>query len=125
MENITVVKETVTENRNFKEMSDGTIRVEERRKRVPGTQYGTYAKIEGEVTEEKLAKAKELVVEDVCRIIRKIANKTDELFIVKDASAMGFGNYTSVAVKFVLPTVEEINEADVCDIYDENPLVVE
>ena len=69
-----VVKETIRGDRIFKEMSDGTIRVESVKK-APGTQYGEYVLIEGEITTEKLAKAKTILVEEICETIREIANK--------------------------------------------------
>lgn len=96
----TVVKETVSGNRVYKEMSDGRIFVEPLNK-IPGTQYGTFVIIKGEVTDEKLTKAKEMLVDDVCRVIREIANERDDFFIIKERA-----EYTSVAHKFLLPTVE-------------------
>ena len=94
-------KETVKGDRVFKVMSDGRI-VASSVNKSPGTQYGTYAMITGEVTEEKIAKAKEVVVDDVCRIIREIANERDDFFIVKEINGV-----TSVAHKFILPTVDD------------------
>jgi hypothetical protein len=61
-------------------------------------------KILGEVKEEKLAKAKEMTVDEVCRIIREIANEREDFFIIKPP----MGEYeASVGHKFLLPTVEE------------------
>ena len=104
MNEATVVKETVRGDLKFVEMSDGTIRVESVNK-VSGTQYGTYVLVEGEVTKEKLAKAKELVVEKICEMIKEIANKSEEFFIVKTSD-----DVTSVAHKFILPTVNDAVE---------------
>ena len=111
----TVVREYTLGGRHFQEMSDGRILVSPT-ERVPGTQYGTYVAIKGEVTEEKLAKAKEMVVEDVCRLIRDIANEREDFFIIKEL--MGGGG-TSVAHKFFLPTVDEDGDAR----FKENPVV--
>lgn len=104
MKEVTVIKETIKGDRIFKEMSDGTICVESVNK-VPGTQYGAYSLIEGEITTEKLAKAKEFVVEEICEMIREIANKSEEFFIVKTSD-----DVTSVAHKFFLPTVNDAVE---------------
>lgn len=100
MENVTVVRETIRGDRVFKEMSDGTIKVSPLH-RIPGTQYGTYATISGFPTDEKIARAKELVVDDVCRIIREVANERDDFFIIKELDGI-----TSVGHKFFLPTVD-------------------
>ena len=99
----TVVKEEIRGDFVVKEMSDGRILFSPVKK-APGTQYGTYEVIYGEVTKEKLAEAKAKVVDDVCRMIRKIAEERDDFFIVKrteeDCS-------TTVAHKFYLPTVND------------------
>lgn len=97
----TVVKEEIVPGRRYKTMSDGRILVEPLES-FTGTQYGTFAKITGEATDEKLAEAKKMVVEDVCRIIRDIANENDEFFIIKELNGI-----TTVGHKFVLPTVNE------------------
>ena len=97
----TVVREVVSGDYVIKDMSDGRIIAERIHKR-PGSQYGTYVTIDGEVTEEKLAKAKEQVVEDVCNIIRDIAKERDDFFIIKQ-----LGDTATVAHKFILPTVEQ------------------
>ena len=99
----TVTKEyTINGGRHVKEMSDGRILVSSP-PRFPGTNYGIYTDIKGEVTDEKIAKAKEQVVEEVCRIIREIANERDDFFFIKPLP----GEVTSVGHKFLLPTVEE------------------
>ena len=78
-----------------------------------GTQYGIYVEVNGEMTEEKLAEAKKTVVDEVCRIIREIANERDEFFIIKDGKDippflnLGGNLPGSVACKFYLPTVKE------------------
>lgn len=99
----TVVKEEVKGGRVFRTMSDGTFQVEDRRNRVPGTQYGTYVLIEGEITEEKMAKAKAMLVDEVCDIIREIASKSKDFFIIND----NLEDCVTVAHKFLLPTVED------------------
>lgn len=79
---------------------------------MQGTQYGTYVNIEGELTEDKIAMAKKLVIEEVCEMIREIANKSENFFIVKDYC----DGVTSIAHKFILPTVNnavELNETTV------------
>lgn len=79
-----------------------------------GTQYGTYETIEGEVTEEALSVAKAKVVENVCEAIRCIAEERDDFFMVRKVDEI-----TSVANKFVLPTVKK--EAPACrlEVIDE------
>ena len=109
----TVVKETVVNGRRYKEMSDGRIIVESVNQ-PKGSMFGTYATIKGVVTDEKLAKAKGLVIEEVCRIIREIANKCDDFFIIKN-SPLAEEEYTTVGHKFFLPTVEGIDELDMVD----------
>jgi hypothetical protein len=99
----TVVKEEIVHGRVYKTMSDGRTLVE-LLDRAPGTTYGTHATIKGEATDEKLAEAKEMVVEDVCRIIREIANEKEEIFIIKPTLS---GDGQTVGLKFILPTVEE------------------
>lgn len=111
----TVVKEYTAGGKHFQEMSDGRILVSPM-EIAPGTEYGTYVKIKGEVTDEKLAKAKEMVVEDVCRIIRDIANEREDFFIIRELMD---GDGTSVAHKFFLPTVNE----DGFERFKENPVI--
>ena len=119
----TVVKEYTTDGgRHVKEMSDGRILVEDAARRVTGTRFGTFATIKGEVTEEKLAKAKEMLIEDVCRIIRNIANERDDFFIIKKNPPFAKEEYTSVAHTFFLPTVD-VDEFEYSRIEDE--LIVE
>jgi hypothetical protein len=98
----TVVREVVSGDRVFKEMSDGTILVTPAR-RVPGTQYGDYITVKGALTDDKLAKAKELLTDRVCDMIRAIANERDDFFIIKP-SMTGEGH--TVGCKFFLPTVD-------------------
>ncbi len=109
----TVVKETVVNGRRYKEMSDGRIIVESVNK-PKGSMFGTYATIKGVLTDEKLAKAKELVIEDVCRMIREIANKCDDFFII-NYRPLAEEAHTTVGHKFFLPTVEGIDELDMVD----------
>lgn len=71
---------------------------------IPGTQYGAFVEIDGEVTDEKLAKAKEIVVERVCKMIREIANESEDFFIIKPTMV---GDAITVGHKFHLPTVKE------------------
>jgi hypothetical protein len=85
----------------FTKNSDGNL-VAEPMYKPQGTMFGALAYIKGEATEEKLAKAKEIVVDEVCEIIRKIARERDDFFIIKS-----FEEKTSVGHKFFLPTVEE------------------
>ena len=97
----TIVKEYTTEGgRHIKETSDGRIFVSTP-PRIPGSQFGALVMVEGEVTDEKLAKAKEKLVDEVCRVIREIANEKEEFFIINE-----YGGTTSVGHKFLLPTVE-------------------
>lgn len=97
----TVINETVRGDCIFKEMSDGTVRVESVKK-TAGTQFGDYVIIEGIATEEAIANAKEALVANICDMIRKIANARDDFFIIKEIDGR-----ISIAHKFILPTVEE------------------
>lgn len=84
----------------FTKNSNGNF-VAEPASRPNGSMFGTLAFIKGEVTEEKLEKAKEIVVDDVCRYIREIAKQSEEFFIIKTLEGK-----TSVGHKFFLPTVD-------------------
>ena len=79
-------------------MSDGRILVENIGR--SGSMYGHYETINGEVTDEKLAKAKAMVVDEVCKIIREIANDRDDFFIINPTD-----DGATVGCKFLLPTV--------------------
>ena len=105
-----VVNEQVVGDLVFRDTPDSAIEVRPLAKSTRGTQYGTLAFINGEVTEEKVNTAKKMVVDDVCSIIREIADKCDDFFIVKE-----IGGNTSVACKFVLPTVDEYPDLDARD----------
>ena len=81
-----------------------------------GTQYGGFVCVKGELTKEKLAEAKETLVDEVCRTIREIATEREDFFIIKDCKDftpyLDFGGATyTIACKFYLPTVKE-NEFD-------------
>lgn len=68
---------------------------------MPGTQYGDFIVINNETTEEKLAEAKELLVEQACEVIRAIAKERDDFFIVKKMDEK-----TTIGWKIFLPTVD-------------------
>lgn len=72
--------------------------------RFPGSEYGHFVEIEGDVTEEDITKAKQEVVEHLCATIRDIAQKRDDFFIIKDAP---FKKGMTVAARFILPTVND------------------
>jgi hypothetical protein len=101
----TVVKEEVRGDRRYKFMSDGKILVESIN-HTQGAMFGTYEKITGEVTDEKIAKAKEAVVENVCKIIREIASTSESFFIIKPNPYCEEGECVTVGHKFSLPTVD-------------------
>ena len=69
------------------------------------SQFGTYATIGGEVTEEKLIRAKLAVLEQLCHMMRKAASD-DDFFIIKN---MGEG--TTVAARFAIPAEITIERA--------------
>lgn len=75
------------------------------------TQFGTYAVIKGEATEDKIAEAKEKIVENVCRIIRDVAKKAEDCFIIKsnddNSEFENSRGITTVAYKFILPIVDD------------------
>ena len=77
-----------------------------------GTLYGMFVRVEGKCTAEQLEDAKETLVNRVCDAIREIAAKNDDFFIIKDSSSMPIfeEEYTSVACKFFLPTVNDPEE---------------
>ena len=60
--------------------------------------YGDYVIIDGELTEEKLAKAKEEVLESVFDFLKKELKDKNEFFIVKDVNGT-----TSVGFKCIIP----------------------
>lgn len=98
----TVAKEYVTEGgREVKEMSDGRILVRAKDRPNIGTMFGGFVNIEGEVTPEKLAEAKKLLVDEVCQEIRKITSETDEFFIIKNPCPP-LSEWTSIALKYIL-----------------------
>lgn len=71
---------------------------------------GRFYEFEGIADEKVIAKAKEMVLEDIIKAIRDVAEtKPDEFFIVHkpedNVSAFFLGNRTTVAAKFILPTV--------------------
>ena len=68
---------------------------------------GYFVRIDHEATEADIAEAKKEVVENVCRLIRQIANGREDFFIIKEGM-FGDGS-TTVAAKFILPTVKEIS----------------
>ena len=72
--------------------------------RFPGSEYGHFVALEGDTTEEDIAKAKQEVVEHLCETIRDIAKKRDDFFIIKN---MPFRKGKTVAAKFILPTVND------------------
>ena len=77
-----------------------------------GTLYGMIVKVRGTCSPEKLLEAKDVLVDRVCDAIREIAAKNDDFFIIKDSSSMSIfkEEYTSVACKFFLPTVNDPEE---------------
>ena len=66
-----------------------------------GAIYGTYLKIDGEPTDDKLTQAKSALVETLCSMIRAIAKENDEFFIV-NKTEIG----TTVGVKIEIPTIK-------------------
>ena len=102
----TIVREAVSNGRRIMEMSDGRILIEPV-SRPKGTQYGTYTTIKGEVTDEKFATAKNMVVDDICRMIREIASDREDFFIIKPTMD---GSAVTVGHKFFLPTVDGDDE---------------
>lgn len=102
----TVVKEEVRGDRRYKFMSDGRTLVESIN-HPSGAMFGTYETITGEVTDEKIAKVKEAVVENVCKIIREIASTSDSFFIIKTNPYCDEGECVTVGHKFILPTVDK------------------
>ena len=95
---VTVVNEFVKGDRIFRQMSDGTLTVS--LVNPNGSLYGDYILLKGEVTEEELAKTKELLVDQMCDVIRKAAKEKEEFFIIKEVDGG-----TSVGWKFHLPHV--------------------
>jgi hypothetical protein len=81
-------------------------------KREPDHGYmgGYYLKTEGEASDEEIALMKDTVVEEICNEIRKIAKERDDFFIIKrGANLPGLDDtiVTTVAAKYILPTVKE------------------
>jgi hypothetical protein len=70
---------------------------------------GCYFATEGEVSEKEIAMMKEAVIDKVCEDIRKIAREKEDFFIIKKGERFpGLDNtiMTTVAAKYMLPTVE-------------------
>ena len=65
-------------------------------------QYGDYVIVEGELTKEKLAKAKEEVLENVFTCMKEIAKEDDEIFIIKD---LPDGTGKTVGFKFAVDII--------------------
>lgn len=98
----TIVREIVENGRRIKEMSDGKILIEPA-ERPKDSMFCSAVKIVGEVTEEKLAKAKEMVIEEMCEQIRELA-KTDNFFIIKGClDHIACEEYTSVGRSYIIP----------------------
>lgn len=86
----------------IKQLSDGRF-VASQINPSPGTMYGDYVKIEGEITENKLTKAKKLLVKQICQMIEDIAENREDFFIIKEME----DGFTTVGCKFILPTVND------------------
>lgn len=92
----------------LKDSPDGHIRAS---KNAPDQGYlgGCYLSIEGEASEEEIARMKEAVVEQMCEDIRKLAREREDFFIIKKGERFpGLDNtiITTVAAKYILPTVK-------------------
>ena len=75
-----------------------------------GMLCGYYVEVQGEVSEEEITRAKELVVEEICNQIREIAREREDFFIIKNGARFpGLDEeiVTTVGAKFELPTVKE------------------
>ena len=72
---------------------------------------GSYRMTEGEASEEEIALMKDVVVEEICNEIRKIAKERDDFFIIKTGArfpGIDEAVVTIVSAKFELPTVKSI-----------------
>lgn len=77
--------------------------------RDPGYLGGYYVRMDKIASEEEIALAKEMVVEEICKEIRKIANEREDFFIIKQGARFpGLFDeiITTVGAKFILPTVK-------------------
>ena len=66
-----------------------------------GATYGDYLTLEGNVTDEEIAKAKELLIRQACDSLKAIAEDREDFFIIKK-----LGGKTTVAWKFFIPSIE-------------------
>ncbi len=103
----------MTENNKYTRLEDGPDGSIRAIKNEPNRGYlgGCYFAIEGEASEEEIAKMKEAVVERMCEDIRKIAREREDFFIIKKGAIFpGLDNTikTTVAAKYILPTVEKV-----------------
>lgn len=77
-------------------------------RKVEGIMIGDYVCIRGGVSEEALKEAKEELLNNICKEIRRIAEqKPNEFFIIKKQMPVGpLGEECdTVACKLILPTV--------------------
>lgn len=118
MAEVTVIKETVHGDRMYKEMSDGTICVENVGQKPKGAMYGDYIKFDtADPTPEMIAEAKAELVDRMCELIRKLADEREELFIIKKYdkdptpenypfSLADLVGTSSVGIKIIFPTID-------------------
>ena len=100
----TVTEEFVIGGRRYERMSNGSLKVTPVDK-PHGALYGDWTIIpESEFSEESLKETKRLLVEQMCEVVRRVADEHDELFIVNKSLNR---NDTSVGWKMFFPTVNE------------------
>jgi hypothetical protein len=87
---------------NYERVSDNKFVKKENQDR--GLCEGYIVHIPNEATETDIAEAKEIVVENICRMIRELARREDFFIINKAFLEDGI----TVGAKFILPTVKSI-----------------
>ena len=115
-----VVHEDKEKNRRMMKAPDGHIFLTHIEWKPLPSVYGSAVTTEGDVSEDDIQKAKEMVLEDIIKAIRDVAErKPDEFFIVHTPTKNPLKNFlseeivntSSVGAKFALPTVLDDEEA--------------
>lgn len=108
-----IVKEIKEKNRRMMKTPDGRILMTHITWTPKPSLYGVALMADGEVNDEEIQEAKELVLDKICETIRDVAKrKPDEFFIIHTPSSDNpLAEATTVGAKFILPTVLDDEEA--------------
>ena len=67
-----------------------------------GTVYGTAVSVSEDPSVEELRNAKKQVIDELCQLIRDVAERNDDFFIIKS-----YSDKATVGSKIILPTVAQ------------------